>query len=262
MTDSALRTNLRKLYTVEFIMTPYESLTFWDLEGLNASCITDDGKLKFDVIPVKKDGQITGVKTALSDGKIQPLKMDWLITHDMPISELVELFVSTQKPGFLVYKYHDIIGIVTPADLNKLPARTYIYTLIGDVELKLSELIRSEPELNEGKILTTISKARSRNIKCRINKMLEQNVDVDIIELLYLSDMLTIIKKTESLRKSLGFTSMNQVKQGLSGINDLRTCTMHLVKPLLEKMPGGLIILNKRLQRIHRILNSPILKVD
>jgi hypothetical protein len=248
---------LNQLYPVQLIMTPFESLTCWELGGPKDECIGEDGALKYDVLPVKKEGQIIGVMTKKKSFEVQLLENNWLITNDTPISELVGLFVTTSKPAFLVFAHHEVVGIVTPADLNKLPARIYVYSLIGDVELQLSYLIRNEPGITTEKILGLIGKKRSEDIRSDLAKLRDQNVDVDVIQLLYLSDMLTIIQKTGPLRERLGFSSMNQAKQCMSGINELRSQAMHLVKPLLKVMPSDIHTLHNRFKKIDLIL-SPI----
>jgi hypothetical protein len=246
---------LNQLYPVQLIMTPFESLTCWEPGGPKEECISEDGTLKYDVLPVKREGQIIGVMTKKKPLEVQPLENNWLITHDTPISELVGLFVTTSKPAFLVFAQHEVVGIVTPADLNKLPARIYVYSLIGDVELQLSYLIRNEPGMTKEKILGLIGKNRSEDIRSDLARLRDQNVDVDAIQLLYLSDMLTVIQKTGALRKKLGYASRNEAEQGLSGINELRKKAMHLVRSLLEIMPDDLYSLQNRFEKISLILN-------
>jgi hypothetical protein len=236
-------------------MTPAESLTYWDPESSNESCFQEDGNLKYDVIPVKKDGQISGFITNDRPDEIKQLERKRLITHDSPISELVSLFLETLLPALFVISRQEIVGLVTPADLNKLPTRIYIYSLIGEVELQLSNLIRQERRITPEEILSLISKDRSYDVRSLMETLDDQNVDIDIYQLLYLSDMLSIIQKTKVLREGLGFSSRKEAEHGLSGINDLRSQTMHLVKPLLSKMPKDLHTLDTRLARIRHVLD-------
>jgi hypothetical protein len=256
MTKFTLWSDLNQVYTAHLIMTPSDEITSWKLGDPKDECINGNGELIFDVIPVIEDDQIIGVMTKDKPFEVQLLKSEWLITHDTPISDLVNLFVTTKKPAFLVYSNHEVIGIVSMADFNKLPARTYIYSLIGDVELQIGHLIRFDTSLTKSQILNLVTKRRSAQIRSRMRKLQSQNVDVDPIQLLYLSDMLSIIEKSETLCACLGFMSFEQAKQGLAGINDLRTRTMHLVKPLLEVMPDDLYTLHDRLERIRLILNA------
>ena len=246
---------LDQMYQVHLIMTPTEGMTCWEVNGSRDGCIGKDGELIYDVIPVMEKGQIIGVMTKDKPFEVQILERDWLITHDTPISELVGLFISTRRPAFLVYSNHEIVGIVSVADLNKLPARTYVYTLIGDVELQLSNLIRCETSLSTEQILSLISGTRLAEIQTRLVELQAHNVDIDVIQLLYLSDMLSIIEKSRVLRVCLGYRSRQHAETELGGINDLRTKTMHLVKPLIEVMPDDLQSLNDRLNRIEYILN-------
>ncbi len=255
MSRSRLWTDINQSFPVRLIMTPAESLTYWDPESSNGSIFQEDGKLKYDVIPVKNDGHISGFITNDKLHGIKQLERKWLITHDSPISELVSLFLTTLIPGFFVISRQEIVGLVTPADLNKLPTRVYIYSLIGDVELQLSNLIRQEQSITPEEILGLISKERSADVRRVMETLDDQNVDIDIYQLLYLSDMLSIIQKTKVLREYLGFSSRKEAEHGLSGINELRSQTMHLVKPLLTNMPEDLQTLDMRLARIRNVLD-------
>ena len=255
MSRSRLWADINQSFPVRLIMTPAESLSYWDPKSSNESCFQEDGKLKYDVIPIKSDGQISGLITNDKPHEIKQLERKWLITHDAPISELVSLFLTTLIPAFFVISRQEIVGLVTPADLNKLPTRVYIYSLIGDVELQLSNLIRKEQSITPEEILGLISKERSEEIRNVMKKLGTQNVDIDIFQLLYLSDMLSIIQKTKVLREYLGFSSRKEAEHGLSGINELRSQTMHLVKPLLSKMPQDLHTLDMRLARIRNVLD-------
>jgi CBS domain containing-hemolysin-like protein len=212
MARFTLWSDLNQMYTVNLIMTPLNDITSWKLNGPKDECINVNGELVYDVIPVTEDNQIIGVMTKHKPFEVQPLKSEWLITHDTPISDLVSLFIATEKPAFLVYSNHEVIGIISMADFNKLPARTYIYSLIGDVELQLINLIRCDTSLTISQTLNLVSKHRSAEICTRMKKLQSHNVDVDAIQLLYLSDMLTIIEKSEKLRVCMGYKSLEQAK--------------------------------------------------
>lgn len=246
--------DINKVYTAQLIMTPMRSLSCWETGSTKDDYIDHDGRLKYDVIPVGDKGKIIGFMTKEKPFDIQMIENGWIITQDTPISDLVHLFEENKKPAYFVYYRDEIVGILTPADLNKLPARIYIYSLLGDVELMLSEIIRNEPGISQRDILNSIGAGRSEEIIKDMNKLQDQNVDIDVVQLLYLSDMLSVVQKSSILRKRLSFSSRSNAEKGLSGINDLRNKTMHLVKPVLVKMPDDLVSLRIRLKRIESIL--------
>lgn len=245
---------INEAYTAQLIMTPLLSLICWEVGSSQGDYVKPDGSLKYDVIPVREKGNVIGFMTKEKPFETQIIEKGWIVTQDTPISDLVNLFGESNKPAFFVFYRDQIVGILTPADLNKLPARTYIYSLIGDVELMLSELIRNETGISNDEILNAIGAERSGYILQKLNELQNQNVDIEIIQLLYLSDMISVIQKTPVLRERLGFSSRSNAMNGLSGINDLRNKTMHLVNPILVNMPEDLISLRKRLKRIESIL--------
>jgi hypothetical protein len=228
--------------------------TCWEVGSDQDVYLNPDGILKYDIIPVTEQGKITGFMTKDKPFETKTIEKSWFVTRDTPISDLVNLFIETGKPAFFVLYRHEIVGVLTPADLNKLPARIYIYSLIGDVELMLSELIHHQPGISRNDILNVIGTERAKEILTSIDELQKQNVDIDIIQVLYLSDMLTIVQKIPALRERLGFSSRKKAEYGLSGINDLRNKTMHLVKPVLSRMPNDLTSLQTRLARIQSIL--------
>ena len=240
-----------KSFAAELIMTPLSELTYWEVGTAKDNYLTENGELKYDVIPVFDKGRII---ILITQRGYQTINQEWFITSDTPIPDLVNLFIDKKKPAFLVVQYNDIIGLVTPADLNKLCSRVYIYSLIGSVELMLTRLIHNVITLPDFNILELLSTERSNEILTLVNKLQSQNVDIDLVQLLYLSDLLTIVEKTPVLRKKLGFLSRKTTEKELSGINDLRNKTMHLVQPILSKMPDDLKTLHKRLKRIRTLL--------
>lgn len=248
--------DINQAYTAKLIMTPLSSLLCWEIGNNPDEYLDLDGALKYDVVPVKEKGKIIGFMTKEEPFKSQTIEKGWIVTQDTPISDLVNLFAEHNKPAFFVFYRDELAGILTPADLNKLPARTYIYSLIGDVELMLGGLIRTDSRLSHDDILGAVLPEHARAINNTLNELQKQNVDVDITQLLYLSDMLSIVQTASALCKRLGFMSRTEAENGLKGINNLRNRTMHLVKPLLSKMPDDLISLRESLARIQSILIS------
>jgi hypothetical protein len=93
--------------------------------------------------------------------------------------------------------------------------------------------------------LQMLSTKRQRELEEQIADLTEQNIGVDPVQLLRLSDVINIAAKHEPLRSQLGFASRRAVEKALGGLNDLRNRTMHPVRPLLVRVPEDL----ERLQR-------------
>jgi hypothetical protein len=235
---------LRQVFTVETIMTPRRDLLTGE-GGTDLSPVWAEARRRrFDLLPITQDGRIVEV-LLVEDGEREPLTDRWLVSRDTAIPDLLQIFLESRRPGFLVFQRQDVVGLVTPADLNKLPVRVYLYFLIGEVELALTVQIRSHFAAVPEEALQMLSAKRRRELEEQIADLTEQNIGVDPVQLLRLSDVINIAAKHEPLRSQLGFASRRAVEKALGGLNDLRNRTMHPVRPLLARLPEDM----ERLQR-------------
>lgn len=246
---------LGEVFTVESLMSPRNRLLTLhdgidDLTHIRNEAI----KRRFDIVPVEENDQITSVMV-IDTGTTRPLSDHWLISRDTSIPDLLTCFVVSKRPALLVLYKQDVIGLVTPADLNKLPSRAFFYHLIGELEIKSAKLIR---QFGMGEVEDVMSVIGNKKRKASIQKLVEGNADIDIIELLYLKELFMLIQKNEYIRSKLDFSTMEEARKSFIQINDLRNQTMHLVRPLLEKIPNDL---NKLHDRV-RISEALIVKFD
>lgn len=234
-------------FTVETIMTPRAELLTWERCTDLASVLDSSGKLRYDVIPVCENGHITGVLCAAAKPP-EPVTSSWLVSRDTSISDLLDLFVQTQRPGLLVFHRQDVVGIVTPADMNKLPARFYFYGLLGDIEIALSDRVR-EVMQDAMEIVGYLNASRQEEVQQRFAELQKSNLDTDLVQLLTLADLFGVIERHPVLRESLGYASKSQVEKMTSGLNELRNQTMHTNRLILKRLPDDVVQLRGRLER-------------
>ena len=235
---------LRQVFTVETIMTPRLDLLTGEQGTDLDPVLVEARKRRFDLLPITRDGRIVEV-LLVEDGEREPLTDRWLVSRDTAIPDLLQILLESERPGFFVFHRQDVVGLVTPADLNKLQVRVYLYFLIGEVEMALTVQIRRHFGTVPEQALQMLSAKRQREIEEQIAGLTEQNIGVDPAQLLRLSDLINIAAKHEPLRAQLGFSSRRAVEKALGGLNDLRNRTMHPVRPLLARIPEDL----ERLQR-------------
>lgn len=248
-----LQTLLDQVFTVEDLMTPRKQLFEVEPGDLQNARIEAEQQ-GFDLVPIIENDCIIGVwhQQAIN---FEPLTDRWLVSRDTSIPDLLTLFVESQRPGFLVLHRQEIIGLVTPADLNKLPMRVYIYNLIGELELGLAALMQDHFQINRMEaIRQKLGEDRWQKITESEERLRKGNVDVDPIQLLYLNDLVNIVCKTEDLLTKLKMSGTEAKKLG--GLVRLRDRTMHPVRPLLEQYPDDLWKLHERLQRIENVLRA------
>jgi hypothetical protein len=243
--------SLSEIFTAQDLMTPWEQLLVHDLDQQDE--LKSYATQPYDIIPVVKNGRITAILEKGSP-EFQPLLDRWLISRDTSIPDLVNLFTATRQTAFLVFHKQDVIGLVSPADLNKLPARVFIYNLIGELELGLAYLIGSHFNDESDSLIKLLSTDRQKELHEIRKDLVSGNADVELLQQMYLSELINIIAKQPELRKSLGFSSRKSAENYLNGLNSLRDQTMHFVRPLLQNIPADLEKLHERIKRVEEIL--------
>lgn len=244
---------LDQVFTVERIMTPQADLSAWPADGDAQALWGNKDLARFDLVPATEKGQIAGLWIRNEDKPVS-LKRNRLISRDTPIAHLLELFVETGSKGFLVIYGQEIQGIVTPADLNKLPMRAYLYNLIGDLEMTLGAWIGELFRVDASQFLEILPANRQKRLKRELKRMKAGNTDVNVVELFYLTDLNNIVTEHEQARSSLGYPSADKARLELSELNELRKGIMHPVKSLLGKIPEDLEKLHGRVQRAREVL--------
>ena len=221
---------LNQVFTVERIMTPRDRLLTWE-EGTNKKPVLEEAKARrFDLIPTTKGNRITGI---MRRGKrAGSLTEGWLIAASTGVADLLDAFAKSRQPGFLVLRCQDVVGLVTPSDLNKIEVRAYVYNLVGQLEIGLGKIVR-EAYPDESKVLTVLSEERRNEIEPVRSTTETGKVDVGVVASLYLSDLFTVISKTPGLRARLGYPSRKRAEAVLNRLNGLRNCIMHPIRPFV-----------------------------
>lgn len=238
---------LDQILTVKDLMTPRADFCCVSGDRLSeASVIAQE--MSFDLLPVEESGRLVGIwYDGVTD--FEPLTDRWLVSRDTSIPDLLTLFVESQRLGFLVLHCQEIVGLVTPADLNKLPVRVYVYNLIGELELRLAGVVQNYCGNDLDKLCRALGEKRWKELVKKSKQMKKGNVDINPVQLLYLRDLLYLIITQPIVLNKLGLSS-----DLLLDLNNLRNQTMHLVRPLLEQPPEDLTKLHERVQRIEDIL--------
>jgi len=246
---------LDKAFTVYNIMTPRDQWNTINMTGNDEISELQNVNLEFDVTPVVRNNEINTFIEKDYPNQEQGISTEWLISSDTTIPNLLNIFIVTNKKALFVLQNQDIKGLVSPADLNKMESRVYVYLLIGQLEIALSEFITKKGKFSREEILSSLSADRQVEIINKEQELLDSNFDPNIIELVYLSDLFTIIQKNEQLFNLLNFQSRKQTKKAMSGINDLRNDTMHLNNPLISKKDDGMTVLASRINKILYLLD-------
>ncbi|MBZ0292237.1 MAG: hypothetical protein K8L99_06680 [Anaerolineae bacterium] len=223
-------------YTVREIATPESAFDYW-IQGCDETELLKQGEKEgYTYFPVKENGLFKGVMTINSlksgDRKIMPLTSDWLIAADTPILHLLELFAEDDMRNFFVLSSSKIMGMVSPADLNRIPSRASVYLLVAHYETLLTELIRQEiGETDEAlnRYLSEKSIEKARNTR---NQERSEDLELPLIRYIYLFDLVEIIKRHDDLWDRLGFIKRDHAN--VLKFNTIRNAVAHLNNLLIN----------------------------
>lgn len=236
---------IRDAFTVEYPMTPRERLQ------TASECPAPQSDPCYDVIPRTAGERIVGL-WVLREGEYvpEPLTEEWMLAHSTPIREVIRLFSeSSAKPAYLVVNGARVDGIVSRADLNKVACRTYLFTLIGELEYWLSKLIRRHFRgVPEEKVIELLPDKGQATLRSERQRLQNDSADIGYIDILSFADIVNIVAKDETLREQLGYQSRNQVEKDLNGLVRLRNDVAHPVRKM-----GFLSGTNDTSQRLERV---------
>ncbi|MER7459886.1 hypothetical protein [Micromonospora sp. NPDC126480] len=221
-----------------------------------AAALADGG---FDHAPVTRDGEIFGYvrHIDLTGGNgvlashVRPLTASRVIAGDTPLATLLP---ALRRAEFLfVVDGHDIVGIVSPADLNKQPGRTYFYLLVCALELALAERAR-EVFVDQEKALRLLPEARQDRIRERLATETRDDVAADVVAAMEFTDLMKLAKRADEIRGAFGTYSATKWDRDVSApLIDLRNTVMHSVRTLATDAPSSLqrlISLDTRLREL------------
>lgn len=252
-------------YSVRDITTPVEQLTCWHARCDEAAILAEAKQENYTYFPVVEDELIVGVLQVelLAKGvrDYETLTSRWLIAADTPILHLIELFAREPDRHFFVLASSRIVGMVTPADLNKVPARASVYLLVAHFEMLLTRLVRKFVGAGEEDLRPFLNKGRiEKAAEARAGDK-SKNMELPLLHYVQLFDLVEVVASSEELRAQLGFRSKKQVQETLK-FTQVRNAVAH-VNNLLIVSPDKLAELNQDCEnmityshRIEQMLNG------
>jgi len=237
-------------YKVIDIATPANQLTCWEAGQSREDILRCARENNLTYIPVRERNRITGIiaRTALEAGE-EPcyLTSDWLIATDTTILELIELFAYQPERVFLVLKASRIVGLVAPADLNKIPARASVYLLIAHFEAELARLIRRVLPADED-YRPHLSDERWAKLQQEKTQAAKKDIELDLLHHMHIYDLTLIARQCNHVRNLLGYETASQARKALD-FQNLRNRVSHPTRPLITSR-GELVKLNESCQRL------------
>jgi len=157
-----------------------------------------------------------------------------LLSSDTPIRDLIRLLSRSKDHFFLVLAKNRIKGIVTRSDLEALPVRVFLDTIIAHLEGMLAEAIRQEhpDEKDWG-----LSQSRLQAIEELYASKKNRDSDVHRVHCTSLTDKLTIFMRSSKLWPAAQQCLSRKGREKLvESIRDLRNRLGHSLPPVLPEV--------------------------
>jgi predicted transcriptional regulator len=190
----------------------------------------------FDVLGLAEEGRIVGylAKKELEDGDdlTEPVcgsfKNDFEIMHlvseSCPLEDCISKLGQTER--LFLLRSTGIDGIITRADLHKQPVRMLLFSVISLLEMTLLSLIRKE-YADDKEWKTLLCKRRLEKAKRLLQERQDAGMEIDLVDCLQLCDKGEIIRKTDDLRKQIGFMSKGKCEAFFEHLEKIRNALAH-----------------------------------
>jgi hypothetical protein len=196
----------------------------------------------YDRAPVVDDGRVVGyverqhlVKAASNDlvrDLTYPLTGGVIISADTPIAELIE-WLPEQRILF-VLEGREVTGFVTITDLNKQPARAYLYLVLAGLEIAMADLVRWRFGADQSPVLEALGKRDQNSVGGRLRADRDADADADLVSYLGFKHLLRVIERDQALRKEMGGLSKTRWRSVTWPLSDLRNDVMHPVSSFVS----------------------------
>lgn len=145
---------------------------------------------------------------------------DLIIGADASIIEFVQR--ADDRPTRLVVSGHHVAGLVSLSDLQALPVRASLFTLITSLEIAMAKRIEAEWPNTPDAWLQMLSVGRRDQVREMVNRAKADDNFVSAIAFTQLSDKTTVIRKARMVGGSI-----NSLKNDFNAIRDLRDRIAH-----------------------------------
>jgi hypothetical protein len=223
---------LLRLLTVKLIMTPKDRF----VTCKDDDSITDLGEKlkKYDFLPVLS----ASVQYFVSKTDVERLSKQNRCVKVREVKQRISenQLISGEEP---IYRYllqrtcplfvtgqNEVVGIVTPADLNKTPSKMLFYILISYFELLLIKSIK-DLNLTDNEMVECIGYNRWQQAIGRHERATRENYQLSPIDCLDTRDLINLACKKPSIRKRLNYQSESEARENLGQLVYLRNKVMH-----------------------------------
>ena len=243
---------VRRLFSEGFqVADVAEPLASFDVEMPGAAVAAIMDRERFAVASVRGDGRVAGFieRASLNDRPCGAVSKEFAREAILPdtasLSACVRVLAGARQ--VFVTALGEVSGVVTRDDLQKPPARMWLFGMVTMIELRHTRLIRElcpdetwQQYLSPGRL----EKARSFHEERR-----RRNRPADLLDCLQLSDKGRIVARDERVRGQTIFTSRRQAEDGIKMLENLRNSLAH-AQDIITSDWDGIVQLAAQLDRL------------
>ena len=199
----------------------------------------------YDVVGVRTNGIINGYayRRDLTEGRISKYFKEFdpreILPDTISIPEVLKVIINSNH--VFISSFGMVSGIITRGDLQKVPIRMWLFSLISLIEMQMLRIIRERfPENSWDKLISPGRKEKAKKLfRDRENK----NEEIDLVDCLEFCDKYEIISKTKDLLEKLQYDK-KEFCTLLVGLRKLRDNLAHAQDIITANWPN-IIILSK-----------------
>jgi len=206
-----------------------EPLASFDAESPSARVQEFMRARDFDVIGIRRDGQIAGYAEAqsLEGGDCGHFERGFsdvgVLDEGAPLLKV--LMTLSHAPFAFIAVLGRVGGIVAHADLQKPPVRMWLFGIVTLIEMRFVELI--DQHCPDGAWTKFLSEGRLQKANALLEERGRRNQKLHLIDCLQFSDKGQIIARNEDIRNTTVFTSRSQAEAAVKSLEQLRNNLAH-----------------------------------
>lgn len=202
--------------------------------------LTDRRYTDFDHFPVVADGKAVGVLTRPDrwedeirdetvDGLMEPIRLEMLVARSDPLIGVIERM--SEGPAFrLVLELGEVRGMLTLADLGRLPSRAIMFARITHLEMLLGAFIRAYCHGHDGAWLGLITAGRRAKLEATYSSLKSRRENLDLVSAAQFCD-----KRVACCRLGLSVPGLQSgVSEALERFERLRDLIAHAMSGFHE----------------------------
>lgn len=225
MSDSTSDHPLAGQIQARHIATPYAAVVAVQADESVAAARSRLAIADISSAPVELNGQVIGIFNATAEAHrgvvrehARPISLDLVVSEQTSLADLTLGLQS--EPFLLLLSGQGVSGVVSRADLGRPAARTYFYLLLAELEVELSDALRSRG-LSDEDVAEALGSAARERTEALAADLKEQDCFIDFIACLSLQDLVQVAGKfgLREVVKQSGH-SWQKTSNNLSGVRN------------------------------------------